>query len=277
MAVARKIISYILALVLSLCIISSTLLLFVNSSIFNKSNLKKELLETDYYYYIYSIIEDSCNNTILQSGFDNKIMKNVITEKQVQADVDKLIDGLYDNKEINISTITMKHTLEENIQEYIEKNNYEVSGQTKADIDNFVNTIVETYSNHILYSKESVKEISKYLKKVADIVKIATIVLCIITVIFAIILFILYKPALGVSLIIAGGFFIIVRAYSVVNMAINNVLILNWAFSKSVTYILNKLLQNLFSAGVVMFIVGIIIVIIGEIVRIIKLNAEEKD
>ena len=131
--------------------------------------------------------------------------------------------------------------------------------------------------NHILYSKESVKEISKYLKKVADIVKIATIVLCIITVIFAIILFILYKPALGVSLIIAGGFFIIVRAYSVVNMAINNVLILNWAFSKSVTYILNKLLQNLFSTGVVMFIVGIIIVIIGEIVRIIKLNAEEKD
>ena len=275
MAVARKIISYILAVILSVCIISATLLLLISNSILNKTNVKKELLDTDYYYYVYSIIEDSCNNTILQSGFDSKIMKNVMTEKQVQADVDKLIDCLYDNNKVDISTTNMRQTLESNIQSYIEQNNYEVSDETKESIKDFENTIINTYKNNIMYSEDSIREISKYLAQITGLVRTAITVILTVSVILLLIIFLLNKSAIGIGLIIAGSFFMVVKTYSGVNMAINNVLILNWAFSKSVTCILNNLLQNLFISGIIMFILGIIIIILGEILKIRNLEKKE--
>lgn len=275
MAVARKIISYILAVILSVCIISATLLLLISNSILNKTNVKKELLDTDYYYYVYSIIEDSCNSTILQSGFDSKIMKNVMTEKQVQADVDKLIDCLYDNNKVDISTTNMRQTLESNIQSYIEQNNYEVSDETKESIKDFENTIIDTYKNNIMYSEDSIREISKYLAQITGLVRTAITVILTVSVILLLIVFLLNKSAIGIGLIIAGSFFMVVKTYSGVNMAINNVLILNWAFSKSVTCILNNLLQNLFISGIIMFILGIIIIILGEILKIRNLEKKE--
>ncbi len=272
MAIAKKIISYILAIVFSICVIIAVLLICINNSLFSKTYIKKELRNTDYYYYVYSIIEESCNNTFLQSGFESKVFDNVITEKEVQEDIDNLIDCLYDNKKVDISTDSIKQTLNENIQKEIEERNYVVSEETQSDINEFVNTILDTYKNHIIYSQEVVDQISQYLKKVTDIAKIAMIVLSVTTLVLAVIIFILNRPSLGVGLFISGIFFIIVKVYSGVNVAINNVLILNWAFSKTMTYILNQLLKNLFTTGIMLTIAGIIIIIVEEIAKIYKLN-----
>ena len=113
------------------------------------------------------------------------------------------------------------------------------------------------------------------MEKIIKFIRTAIIVLCITELVLLVVTYILYKPGLGISLIISGVFFIVVNVYSGVNVAINNVLILNWAFSKSVIYVLNQLITNLLKVGIAFTCVGTVIILLGEFIRIKLLNKKK--
>ena len=61
---------------------SATIILsIVNAVVFSKSNVKKQMQKVDYYTEINNIIKESANNYIMQSGFDESIMDNVISKE----------------------------------------------------------------------------------------------------------------------------------------------------------------------------------------------------
>lgn len=264
----KKVISYILAFLLSLCIISAVILGFISSSILNGVNVRKAMRDTNYYYNIYSIIKDTANDYVLQSGFDEKVLDNVITDVQVQSDINRVVDGLYNNQPIEVKTDGIRKTLQENIQKQIEErgegSRESLSSETKANIKEFEDSVISAYTTNLYYSQDTIKQISKFLQKITKIVNIIVISLCVVIAILVAIIFKMNEPAINVGVLIAGLFFIVLKTYSLVNIAINNILILNWAFSRTLVYILNSLVQKIFITGIVFVILGIIGIILSE-------------
>ena len=133
----RKIISYLLAIIFVILISATILLSMVNAVVFSKSNLKKQLDKVDYYTQINTIIKEASNNYIMQSGFDESIMDNVVEKEKINEDINNVIDSIYNNEELTISTEQIKTNLNKNIEEYIQKNNYKIARiQAKQTEDN---------------------------------------------------------------------------------------------------------------------------------------------
>ena len=73
---------------------SATIILsIVNAVVFSKPNVKKQMQKVDYYTEINNIIKESANNYIMQSGFDESIMDNVISKEKINNDIDKVINA----------------------------------------------------------------------------------------------------------------------------------------------------------------------------------------
>ena len=134
MKIVRKIISYILAIIVVILMLATIILSIVNVAIFSKSNVKKQMQKVDYYTEINNIIKESANNYIMQSGFNESIMENVISKEKISNDIDKVIDSIYEGEDVEISTDEIKVNLDKNVQQYISQNNYKVDAQTQKDI-----------------------------------------------------------------------------------------------------------------------------------------------
>ncbi len=264
---AKKIISYILAFLLSLLVIAVFILGYINSALFNEVNIKTSMKDTNYYYNIYSIINDTANDYVLQSGFDSKVLDNVITEYQAQEDMNQVIDGLYNNKKVEIDTDKLKKKLHENILKQIEEENHVVTESNKADIEEFEKSVIDAYKSNIYYSQEVINKISLYIQKIHKTLNIVVICLIVVILILVLIMFKVYEPSIGVGFITAGVFFIVIKGFSVINIAINNILILNWAFSRTLVYILNNLVQRIFITGIIITIVGVASMLLSEFMR----------
>lgn len=269
----KKAISYIISLILSLCVIAVFILGYINNSLLNETNVRGVMKETNYYYNIYGLIKDVTSDYVLQSGFDESVLNNVITEAQVQNDINRLIDCIYNNKTVEIDTDNIRNTLNQNIQNQITEKNYSINEETQKDIDEFENSIIDAYTTNMCYSKDVVNELSSKVHKIRKGCIATIFTLCVIIIILTYILFKMNEPAIGVSCIIAGTIFIIIKTYSIVNIAINNILILNWAFSRTLIFILNGIIQKIFITGIVLLVVGIIGVALSEYMKYTKENS----
>ncbi len=264
MTIAKKVISYVLALILSILLIAIVLIACISTSLLDKTYIKTAFQKSDYYYGIYDIIQDDMKSDIMPSGFEENVLDNVVTQEKVQQDINRLIDSLYDNKKFEVSVNEMRDTLDENVKKQANEKNFQITEENKKDIEEFENSIINIYKDNISYSVDAINQISGYIAKAQKIVKISMCILCIIAAALAFVIFKLNKPAVGISLIVAGMFFAIINAYSGTAFVVNNILMFNWAFSKSIIYVINKLLEKMVTVGVVMVIVGIIEVVVTE-------------
>ena len=127
MKIVRKIISYIFSILVVTLMFATIILSMVNAVIFSKSNIKNKMQKVDYYTEISNIIKDSANNYIMQSGFDESIMDNVIPKEKINNDIDKVINAIYAStldEEIAAleNELKSKKKLRE-MQKHIENNN----------------------------------------------------------------------------------------------------------------------------------------------------------
>jgi hypothetical protein len=72
-----------LAIILVTLMSATIILSIVNAVVFSKSNVKKQMQKVDYYTEINNIIKESANNYIMQSGFNESIMENVISKEKI--------------------------------------------------------------------------------------------------------------------------------------------------------------------------------------------------
>ena len=264
MKVIRKILSYLLGFVLALLIIVQTILVCTYNNVLNEVNIQIQLKNTSYYYNIYSIIENTAKDFVMQSGFNEIVLDGVITESKVQNDLNSIINCVYNNKKIEINTNEMKEILHKNIKKQIEIKNYEVDKQTQIEINEFEESIIKEYKANMFYSEDVINVITKYLQQVKQMALIGIIVMFIIIAVLGFMVFKLNKPTLGISFIIAGLFSIILKICSGVGVAINNILLLNWAFSKTLVYIINNIVKQIYTTGIIFTILGVAIIIYYE-------------
>lgn len=264
MKIVRKIISYILAVIVVILMSVTIILAMINNVIFSKSNVKKHMNKVDYYTEISNIIKDSANNYIMQSGFDESIMDSVIPKEKINNDIDKVIDAIYEGKEIDISTEEIRANLDENVQQYIQQNNYKVDAQTRKDIAKFEDKIESIYENSITYSKNAVKQVVSYFKMAKRITRLALITFSILLIILAFITYKINKASFGISLLATGIICIFIKYYSGLNIAVNNILMVNKTFSNLMINLINQVVQYIFISGIILTVLGIFFIIIFE-------------
>lgn len=264
MKIVRKIISYILSVIVVTLMSVTIILAMINNVIFSKSNVKKHMNKVDYYTEISNIIKDSANNYIMQSGFDESIMDSVIPKEKINNDIDKVIDAIYEGKEIDISTEEIRANLDENVQQYIKQNNYKVDNQTQKDIAKFEDKIESIYENSITYSKNAVKQVVSYFKMAKRITRLALIAVSILLIIFAFITYKINKASFGISLLATGIICIFIKCYSGLNIAVNNILMVNKTFSNLMINLINQVVQYIFISGIILTVLGIFFIIIFE-------------
>lgn len=264
MKIIRKIISYILAIILVTLMSATIILSIVNAIVFSKPNVKKQMQKVDYYTEINNIIKESANNYIMQSGFDESIMDNVISKEKINNDIDKVINAIYEGEEVEISTDEIKNSLDKNVQQYIAQNNYKVDAQTQKDIEKFEDKIESIYANSITYSKSSIKKVVKYFKMAKRMTRVALIASSILLIIFAIITYKTNRATFGISLLATGIICIFIKCYSSINIAVNNILMVNKTFSNLMINIINQVIQYVFIGGIILAVLGIALIIIFE-------------
>lgn len=264
MKIVRKIISYILSAIVVILMSVTIILAMINNVIFSKSNVKKHMNKVDYYTEISNIIKDSANNYIMQSGFDESIMDSVIPKEKINNDIDKVIDAIYEGKEIDISTEEIRANLDENVQQYIQQNNYKVDAQTRKDIAKFEDKIESIYENSITYSKNAVKQVVSYFKMAKRITRLALITVSILLIILAFITYKINKASFGISLLATGIICIFIKCYSGLNIAVNNILMVNKTFSNLMINLINQVVQYIFISGIILTVLGIFFIIIFE-------------
>lgn len=264
MKIVRKIISYILSAIVVTLMSVTIILAMINNVIFSKSNVKKHMNKVDYYTEISNIIKDSVNNYIMQSGFDESIMDSVIPKEKINNDIDKVIDAIYEGKEIDISTEEIRANLDKNVQQYIQQNNYKVDNQTQKDIAKFEDKIESIYENSITYSKNAVKQVVSYFKMAKRITRLALIAVSILLIIFAFITYKINRASFGISLLATGIICIFIKCYSGLNIAVNNILMVNKTFSNLMINLINQVVQYIFISGIILTVLGIVFIIFFE-------------
>ena len=258
----KNITSYILSIFLILCFIALTILVVIKHYIFNKDNIKQQLISSNYYSELYNTTQDGFNNYILQSGFDNTILDNIITIPSITNDVNNLIDSLFAGSNITTSSDTIKNTLHTNIENYISENNFIINNETSENIKRFEDSIINVYTNNVIYSQDIVNKIASFIPRIQTFLNIGIIVLVILSIILVILIWILNKASIGISLLSSGLLLILSHFYSNINIAINNILILNKPFSTFISNLLNTVLNSLLILGITYSLIGIVIILL---------------
>ena len=261
MTVRKKIISYILSIILAILLIAIVLISCISSNILNQNNMKKSFRKTGYYYNLLGIIKENAESEIMPSGFEINVLDNVFTEEKVTEDVNIVIDSIYENRKVEISTEEMKKILDENVQKQVMEKNYKLTDETKKGIEDFENSVINIYKDHIIYSEDTVNKIGEMIVKTNKIKNVVLVIACILSIILAVGIFVLNKSSLGISLLVAGIFFIFLSLYSGTAIVVNNILMFNWALSSTIIFVVKHIINNMFVVGLCLGFVGL-----GEIV-----------
>lgn len=265
MLTKKRIISYVLSIILAVCILILVFALDLNFTVLSKTNFKRKAASVNYYNRIYDIIMNLCEDDTMQSGFDSSILNNVISAKDVEEDVNRVINKVYDNWDFIIDTSKQRAALDSNIEQFIVNNGYQVDDEIRADIRVYEDTIEDIYVKTISYSNEDINDISAQLKKLKRLSGVIIGAMLILGAVIAVTIFKLNKPSIGISMMAAGAILIFVKVNSGISIAINNILILNRPLSDLISAVINQVLQHMFIVGIMLFVAGLIWTIIFEI------------
>lgn len=260
----KRLVSYLLSIALVIFLLATIVLTTLNCTILSTVNIKKKVANSNYYEETKNIIVESCKDYVMQSGFDESIMNDVVNTYDVQFDVDGLIDYIYEGKEFKTNSNAIRANLDKNINEYIVNNNYQVDEETKKSINDFENTIQEIYERNIEYSADTVKQIAGVTNKIKKIVPIVMIVCGIISVILVLLIKEMSSPSIGISALSTGAILVFLKLYSGTTVAINNILLMNKVFSNTLISVANDIIHKLYVIGIALCVVGVIWVIYVE-------------
>ena len=108
------------------------------------------------------------------------------------------------------------------------------------------------------------KKVVKYFKMAKRMTRVALIASSILLIIFAIITYKTNRATFGISLLATGIICIFIKCYSSINIAVNNILMVNKTFSNLMINIINQVIQYVFIGGIILAILGIALIIIFE-------------
>lgn len=262
-----KIIRFILLIVLTVSIIALVFINIASSTILNKEYILGKMDETFYYMDIREELENNFENYIGQSGLDEEVMNNIVTEEKIKEDTGIILSNIYEGTSEEISTEEIEQNLRTNIENSL---NHDLTATQERMVNQYIDTICEQYLNIMSHTSYE-NNIHNVLVKINGYIELANKVLIISIAVSALLIIISdYKKIikalshLGIGLFASGTFGVIVDMYINAKIKIDNIVILNDAISEVIRNILNNIFITIRNQGVILLVIGIAMIIVGN-------------
>lgn len=279
MKIVLNIIKYIVLIILIIFLVATIAVNIASSTILSKDYIFKKLDETNYYNSLYSEVESSFENYIYQSGLDEDVIKNIVTEEEIKQDTIQIINNLYSKEVANIDVSKIENRLQENIDNSLEGQN--ISNATKKSITQFIDQITNAYKDTIVHTKYE-NSINDILTKVIGYVEKAKIILLVADIVLIVILLLLSARRiaqgtadLGIAILGTGIFNIAVNVIVNAKVKIDYITVISNGFSMTIRSILHDIMDIINTSGIILVIVGLIIIFISNILIMKKKQDEE--
>lgn len=280
MRLFKKIVKYIVVILLAISIIGLVLISILSSTILDKGYIISELEKSNYYTNLYSEIESNFEKYIYQSGLDESVIKDICTISKVREDTNKIITNLYNGMQEKIDTTAIKEKLNENIETSLNGN---ITPSQEKAISEFVDTIANEYTQSIIHTEYEDAINSMYVKanKIVDYGKRGLIIgVAVLT--FALLLLDIKRihrffNKLGISLFASGAFCIITNIIINCSTTVSNIKILSESISSALSNILQDVLFTILEAGLILAGVGLIFIVITNIIITKRHMKREKE
>lgn len=265
-----KIFRFVLILVLTISIISLVFINIASSTILSNDYILGKLDETYYYMDIREELESNFENYVGQSGLDEEVFHNIITEEKIKEDTGIILSNIYDGTSQEISTEELEQNLRTNIDNYLDTR---LTATQQRMVDEYVKTISNLYLDMMSHTSYE-NSIYNALTKVNSYLELANKILIITIAVSALLIIISdYKKIikaishLGISLFASGIFGLIVDIYINTKIRIDNIVILNDAISEVIRNVLNSIFLTLRNQGILLLVIGIIMIIAGNVIQ----------
>lgn len=146
---AKKVISYILSFILSLCITGLLLLVGVKAGVFNSSVFISQLNKTNYYYELSDTLYENAADLLRPTGLPEEVLAGVIDEDKMYIDAKNSIEAAFQGRDYTADTSYIAEAFKSNINNYIEKNNLESNSETEEGISKLTEQITDEYNSLI--------------------------------------------------------------------------------------------------------------------------------
>lgn len=273
MRIIKKIIKIIFSAILTISILLYILINLLSSTILKESYILSKLDQANFYQKVYEEVNSNFEKYIYQSGFDENVLNNVITEEKVKEDFKIIIDNIYNGTNQDINTETIKTNLINNINSQLGAN---ISKTQQNSIDSFVDTILNEYTQTILHTQYENK-INKAYTQINKYINLANKALLIIMAVLIILLILLNLKRLyrgvsyiGISMLSSGILLCIADIFIKMKVDIKNIVILNDTISKIIINVITELLANILKDGIILLVSGIVLIIIANLRRAYK-------
>lgn len=273
MRIIKKIIKIIFSAILTISILLYILINLLSSTILKESYILSKLDQANFYQKVYEEVNSNFEKYIYQSGFDENVLNNVITEEKVKEDFKIIIDNIYNGTNRDINTETIKTNLTNNINSQLGAN---ISKTQQNSIDSFVDTILNEYTQTILHTQYENK-INKAYTQINKYINLANKALLIIMAVLIILLILLNLKRLyrgvsyiGISMLSSGILLCIADIFIKMKVDIKNIVILNDTISKIIINVITELLANILKDGIILLVSGIVLIIIANLRRAYK-------
>ncbi len=266
-------IEYLIVIILTLITLLYVSINLITTTVLNKDYIFKKLEETNYYTELTTLVASNFKNYINQSGLEENIFEDIEIKNKVENDTKIIINNIYEEKQEEINTEDLKEILNKKIENTLGA----VTQEYKQSIDEYVKLICNEYKHIISSNFEIENSLHNMYKKVIKYIEIIKMILVVSFVIFIIILILLCKEKIykffvfiGIVAMSTGTFFIITNTFINLNVKIENILILNNAFSQFVITVLKDILINIMNYGIILLILGFLITIISNLINYSK-------
>lgn len=280
MKVISNIVKYILVIFLIVSIILTIAVNILTSTILNKDYILGKLEETNYYNNIHNQVQSNFENYIYQSGLDEDVIKDIITEEDIKSDTIQIINNIYNNEEITeVDVSKIEERLEKKI--YDSLSGQKISDSTKKSINQFINKITEEYKDTIVHTKyeasinEALTKIINYSSKMKTILIVVDIVLVVLVLLFNIKKILRGLAQIGIALSSTGIFYIALNIIVNSKVKIDYITVLNNGFSMTLRNILNSIMSNILNCGIISLVIGIIVIIISNVILYKNIDDEK--
>lgn len=277
MKVLVKLIKFVILTIITTCIIGLGIAQVLKITIFDKNYVMQKLEETNFYFETYELVKSNFENYIYQSGLDEEILVDICPQKKVTQDINIMLSNIYDGTNKTIETQEIANNLNANIEKLEIKNK-----QNESAIKQFVEQICNEYKNtlnHTKYESEInniyVKIIS-LLKKCTNIINIVLIMAIVLVMIINNKNFLRNLQDLGIAILSAGIFEIIICFIIKTKIYIQGIKIFNDVFSRSLVIVIQDIIQKVNNYGIIILIISLVEIISYAIITNFVQKKENK-
>ncbi len=260
-----KIFKHILNFITLVTMIIFIFLLIGKSVLLDENNIKNHLEDINYYHEIYTNIQEQIENNTLESGLNTEELKNTVDEKIVKSEIDKLVDSLFQNKELNIDERDFQKKIDTKITEALNAADRTPSYEEKKDIERLEKELVNIYKEEISVFPSTVSKLSLIISKVKNISKPVIIVLTVLLTILIVLTIILNKkPLKELGTIFTACGIIAITLNLILRQIYQNISIISKVFSNLIVSIIDKYLSLVLVTGCIILLLGLSLLVINN-------------